>query len=132
MATELIKQIWCDQCLAKNIRRPGTEEVARIIHDGRILVIDGCPEEHSDPHISEVIKFGHPAEISRSHRQRKTGAGAAAPPKKDNGRKQRKLMICSICGPTGKRVVDGSGAKLHAAAHLRHGEGEPVFTPANE
>ena len=116
MATELVRQVWCDQCMGEGNKVPA--DVALKITDpdtGRIILFDGC-QLHSDPRVSELIKFGT---VEPSGTVRK-----GAHPHSVKG--TRVMVSCNLCG----RVVGkGAGQKLHANMHSKKGQPPPAWLP---
>jgi hypothetical protein len=121
VASEVIRQVWCDICLRELDKRTVAEPaVATVYDDGVEYSIDGCVE-HMDPKVSEVVKYGYPSTFARekfiNHRK--------VPRISQQPRAPRPKVQCLsiVNGDTCLKVVSGGpGRKLHEQAHQRKGE----------
>jgi hypothetical protein len=123
MAIELVRQVWCDQCLREDKKKvTGIEAVATLSQHGRLIQFDGCPK-HDNPRITEVSAYGYAVEPTRSDPRKQSEKTRAAV------KTGKPLVQCSVCD---KQISAGAGAALHGNAHSRKGEGNATFIPVVE
>ena len=137
MAIEVIRQHWCDQCIAEGNRVPATHIAIRANdpNTGRPLLFDGC-DNHSDPRVSEIVKYGYPEPrvatkppIRQSPNPARTAVTASTgrthQPSGEYKVRRGERLKCNSCGT---EVKSSSGKVLHENAHVRKGEETPNWS----
>jgi hypothetical protein len=117
MATEVLRQVWCDIHLkAKKKKVEGTEKRATALHEGTVISLDLCDECYAALTWKEVLTYGSredqpkfdKAKLSERIKDVKSPKGGRRP-----------LVECSFCG---KQLTAGAGWALHNKVHERNKE----------
>ena len=116
MATEVVRQVWCDIHLKSRKKKvKGTEGVATALNGGQVITIDLCDECLGYLTWAQLLEFGTPVEQPKLDKN-KLSDRIRQPPKQGG---TRALVECSFCG---KQMTNGAGWALHNKVHIRNGE----------
>ena len=120
MAVELMRVVWCDQCLGTLKKKVTAKEAVATLVDGKKFVqFDGC-EKHNDPRQSDIMMYGYYVDsLPKPKKEPKAEKPTLAVVRGS----KRHSVKCSICD---RVVTSGPGFTLHAAKHERDGDGMAI------
>lgn len=122
MASEVIKQVWCDLHLNKMhvaSKVPADEGFAHALHDDQHYALDACSECQDGLLYSDVLAFGYLVESLSKPKPYKPSPTGKRP------YRDREKVRCSVCGKT---LTNGAGWSLHNKFH-REKEGVKDAVP---